>query len=235
MKQQQWVLLALAGALMTSCVSKSAYDEKIDELHQAKAQLRQVSDIAQQYGSQVDGLETDKSKLAQQNSMLRSSNDEFNRRIADLMSELESSPASASMPVGDGPIQIVPTAGGYAYRIDGGFLFSPGKAALKASAKKQLADVAEQLLAHDYRIEVAGHTDIDPVKVTKKMFPRGNIELGQDRALSVWEELVSSGVPADRMWTSSYGEHAPVRDAAEKAENRRVELRVVVEESSQLP
>ena len=113
-------------------------------------------------------------------------------------------------------------------------------------AAQRLVDVAElarplvgqlvpaQLLEHDYRIEVAGHTDTDPVKVTKKQFPRGNIELGQDRALSVWEELAAAGVPADRMWTSSYGEYVPVSDPTKKSENRRVERRVIVEEPNQV-
>src|SRR5690606_39960796 len=62
MNRHPWILLALAGALTSGCVSRSAYDEKVDELQQAKAQLRQVSDIAQQYGSQVDGLESERSK-----------------------------------------------------------------------------------------------------------------------------------------------------------------------------
>ncbi len=233
MNRHPWILLAITGALASGCVSRSAYQEKVDELQQAKAQLRQVSDIAQQYGSQVDGLETERSKLQQQNSMLRSSNDDYNRRLSEMMAELEKRPTGEA-PRGDGPVQIVPTGNGYAYRIDGGFLFSPGKSELKASAKKQIAEIAEQLLQNGHRIEVAGHTDTDPVKVTKAQYPLGNIQLGTSRALSVWEELSTAGVPRDRMFVSSYGEYEPVADPAKKAENRRVELRVIVEEPEQL-
>lgn len=232
MKRHPWILLALAAVVTPGCVSRSAYDEKVDELQQAKSQLRQVSGIAQQYGSQVDGLESERSKLEQQNSMLRSTNEDFNRRISQLMAELEKKPAGEA-PEGGGPVSIVQTGNGYAYRIDGGFLFSPGKAELKASAKKQLSDVANQLLANNYRIEVAGHTDTDPVKVTKKDFPLGNMQLGSSRALSVWNELLAAGVPQDRMFVSSYGEYEPV-NPSNKAENRRVELRVIVAEPNQV-
>jgi flagellar motor protein MotB len=62
---------------------------------------------------------------------------------------------------------------------------------------------------------------------TKKEFPRGNIELGAERALSVWSELSAAGIPQERMRVSSYGEYVPV-DASDKSKNRRVEIRVLL-------
>jgi outer membrane protein OmpA-like peptidoglycan-associated protein len=51
------------------------------------------------------------------------------------------------------------------------------------------------------------------------------------RALSVLDELVKSGMPEDKMFIASYGEHRPaVPNAANKKgakENRRVEIAVV--------
>ena len=54
--------------------------------------------------------------------------------------------------------------------------------------------------------------------------------MSQDRADRVKSELVSRGVPADRIETEGYGEQHPVAPnttEAGRAKNRRVALRVV--------
>ena len=54
-----------------------------------------------------------------------------------------------------------------------------------------------------------------------------NKQLGMDRAKAVRDELVSLGVPADRISTVSFGKTIPVlsdNDAPSRAVNRRVEV-----------
>lgn len=223
MLHRRTLILGLLAVSATGCVSRAAYQEKVDELERTKAQLRQVSEIAQKYGSEVDDLEKKSEELRRAKSELEKQNQALSSQLVKLREELEK---KAQVAANMGPVDIVPTATGYAYRIAGDFLFDPGKADLKPSAKRQLADIAEQLLRHNYRIEIAGHTDSDPVRVTKKLYPRGNIELGAERALSVWQELVRLKVPEERLFISSYGPWDPV-DPNDKAKNRRVEIRVI--------
>ena len=225
MKLHQWTLAALLCATTAGCVSRAAYQEKVDELRQAKAQLRSVGDLAQQYGSQLGEIETDKNSLEQQNALLRSNNDEATRRIDELMQRLEN--AQSSLP--DGVEGLNTGDGAYTYRVSGGFLFDPGKSQLKPSGMKTIGEMAALLSEHEYKIEVAGHTDDDPVAKSIKAYPRGNIELGSQRAIAVWEGLKKAGVPASRMRVSSFGEYVPVREG-DKAANRRVEIRVLLQE-----
>lgn len=225
MKLHQWTLAALLCATTVGCVSRAAYQEKVEELRQAKAQLRSVGDLAQQYGSQLGEIETEKGTLEQQNALLRSNNDEATRRINELLEKLEN--AQSSLP--DGVTGVNMGDGAYTYRVSGGFLFDPGKSALKPSAQKTIGEMAALLSEHDYKIEVAGHTDTDPVSKSIKEYPRGNVELGAQRALAVWEGLKRAGIPAGRMRVSSFGEYAPVREG-DKAANRRVEIRVLFQE-----
>lgn len=228
MRRHQLALGMILCLPAFGCVSRAAYTEKVDELRQCKAQLRSVGDLAQQYGDQLAELEQSRDSLESQNNMLRSSNDEATRRIDDLMAQMESMNQGPSLPEG---VTTKMDASAFTYEVDGGFLFDPGKSDLKPSAKKTLMDLAGRLREHDFKIEVAGHTDTDPVAKTIKLFPRGNIELGAMRAISVWSALKASGVPEDRMRVSSYGPHLPVR-AGDKAANRRVEIRVLLQEAA---
>ncbi|MBI4879149.1 MAG: OmpA family protein [Planctomycetes bacterium] len=223
MRLHRVLLVALMCASTVGCVSRSAYEEKIEELRSAKTQLREVGDLAKQYGEQLAELQADNDSLKQQNEMLRGSSDESARRIDELMTQLRSQPG---LPAG---VEGIGEAGAYTYRVDGGVLFDPGKCDLKPSGKKTITDMAALLKQHDYKIEVAGHTDNDPVAKTIKQYPRGNMELGAERALAVYEALKQAGIPESRMRVSSYGEHSPVEEG-NKPRNRRVEIRVLLSE-----
>lgn len=228
MKSQHWILAFLVVSCL-GCVTKAAYQEKADELQNAKKQLRQVSELAQKYGGQVADMESKQSELLQQNTLLRNNNQEATRRIDDLMNQL------ADMDSSQIPnVDTVRENGAFTYRVDDSILFEPGKAVLKATGTKTLGQLSELLQTHDFKIEIAGHTDSDPVQKTKKMFPRGNIELGAERALSVWSALAQAGVGTNRMRVSSYGEYKPI-DPADKGKNRRVEIRVLLAEQQESP
>ncbi|MFH0944103.1 MAG: OmpA family protein [Planctomycetota bacterium] len=229
MKFHQWALMALLCVTTAGCVSRAAYTEKIDELRQAKAQLRSVSDLAQQYGAQVGELEAAKNSTDAQNALLRSNNDEYSRKLEELTRRLEE--AAEANPLPGGVEGFNSGDGSYTYRVTGDFLFDAGKAELKPSGKKTISEMAAILSQNDYKIEVAGHTDTDPVAKSIKNWPRGNIELGAQRAIAVWEALKKAGIPESRMRVSSFGEYAPVRPG-DKDANRRVELRLLLEEPS---
>ena len=94
---------------------------------------------------------------------------------------------------------------------------------LTPEAKSILQANAEWLRAHpDIKVQVEGHCD-----------ERGTIEynlaLGERRAMSVRNFVVSLGIPAEQLYTISYGEERPaVLGSAEEAwaQNRRAEFKI---------
>jgi peptidoglycan-associated lipoprotein len=99
-------------------------------------------------------------------------------------------------------------------------LFDYDKANVRADQKAILGQHAERLKNNDFQVVVEGHCD-----------ERGTIEynlaLGQKRADSVKQYLVSTGVNASRLSTVSYGKERPADTGSNEAawaKNRRAEL-----------
>ena len=91
------------------------------------------------------------------------------------------------------------------------------------SSRVVLAAVAEQLIAHpDVNIIVEGHCD-------ERGTEQYNLALGQKRAQSVKDFLVSYGIGATRIDLISYGEERPADPRHNEeawGKNRRAELKV---------
>ena len=102
--------------------------------------------------------------------------------------------------------------------------FDPGQATLKQSAKASLDKVASAL-KHKYSasaLEVEGHTDSTPIRVSKW---KDNMELSEARAAAVKEYLVSRGVADSRISTKGFGPNKP--RSSDLSKNRRVEIVVM--------
>lgn len=113
--------------------------------------------------------------------------------------------------------------GGKGVRLNAELLFSSGSANLSKGGMAALNDVLHAVPAGTY-FEIDGHTDSDPIAKSIKRWSSGsNFELGAYRALSVLLHLQQQGVPPERMFLSSYGEHRPL-DPGDKRKNRRVEI-----------
>lgn len=104
--------------------------------------------------------------------------------------------------------------------------FRTDSAELLDGADAELAAAAATLIQNpNIYVEVAGHTD-------SQGDPDYNIGLSQRRAETVRSYLVNAGVDENRVTARGYGETEPVADngtAEGRAENRRVELRVIRE------
>ncbi len=115
-------------------------------------------------------------------------------------------------------------------------LFQPGAAELAPEGQAQIAGVVEILNEIrgdippeiDWIIRVDGHTDDVPLSGTGEF--SDNWELSQGRALSVVRFMQDSlGFPPDRLAATGFGEYRPVAagsDAAARAQNRRIELKL---------
>lgn len=105
-----------------------------------------------------------------------------------------------------------------------GVNFDNDSAALRADAKPILDEAVAILKRYPLiRVEVAGYTD-------DRASDAYNLDLSQRRAQAVVGYFVQMGIEAARLVPKGYGESAPVADntsAAGRADNRRVELRIL--------
>ncbi len=192
-----------------------------------------VGCAAQNGQARIDRLEQEKAELQQKNYELKT-------QIAEKEAELDSlkaQPSSAPVATGDlAPSKDLSDSG---IAIEGGKLvlpdtviFSSGTCTLTANGKKTLDKVAGYLKANypAARIHVMGHTDTDPLKRTRNVY--GSLwDLSGRRASTVTQYLVeSTGVDAQKIFFSGFGENRPKADnktTAGKAQNRRVEIAVL--------
>lgn len=105
-------------------------------------------------------------------------------------------------------------------------LFDSGKASLKASSAKQLANAVEILKAYPaVKVKLGGYTDNvgDSLK---------NIKLSDTRVKNVYNEMIAKGLTAasfDEKPYEGYGPQFPIKDNSTKegqAQNRRISLSV---------
>lgn len=111
---------------------------------------------------------------------------------------------------------------GTAYRLSS-IYFGVESADFTEASMAQLNDVASFLKAHPgMKVQFEGHTDGDGEA-------EANLELSKGRAASVATWMASNGISEGRIMAEGFGESKPVApntSAANKAKNRRVEIKV---------
>ncbi len=113
-----------------------------------------------------------------------------------------------------------PSRQAYCVRMDGNAVnFASNSAAIAPESMNTLKNVAGVIKqSPDTLVYIEGHTDADGPETY-------NQQLSEKRAISVQSAFVREGISEDRMQALGYGESKPV-DPANKALNRRVEIRV---------
>jgi chemotaxis protein MotB len=140
--------------------------------------------------------------------------------------EKKRSPADATG-FGEGyDVAFDANAGTITVTLPNAILFDPGQATLKGSIHTELDHIYSVLKAKypSRHIEVAGHTDSDPIKKSKW---KDNLELSSERAMAVARYLKEKGVAKDKIAATGYGEGKPIASnstASGKQKNRRVEI-----------
>lgn len=111
---------------------------------------------------------------------------------------------------------------------DAGIYFGSNQSVINETTKNTLNNLATVLNKYpETNLFVDGHTDSDGSA-------EHNLKLSYSRASAVGDYLKSLGVPADRFTIKGEGEAIPVADnstAAGKAQNRRVELAIIANET----
>ena len=158
-----------------------------------------------------------KEKLALAYDALREARTRLDERLPDRVSQL----AESHQP-GEKNLEISQYGG---VVLESGVLFKAGHHDLTSAGQRALEPLVATLLKDEYEddeIELAGHSDSDPIKRTKGRY-RDNWDLAAMRANSVRLFLIEKGVPTERLSLSSWGYHRPI-EAGKKAHNRRVEI-----------
>ncbi|MCL2335443.1 MAG: OmpA family protein, partial [Endomicrobia bacterium] len=92
---------------------------------------------------------------------------------------------------------------------------------LSEEDKRQISKIAEEVKNYDYKkIAIEGHTDSTGSKETNK-------RLSRQRARSVYDEFINSGIPAEKISYEGFADTMPVQSNATaegRAANRRVEV-----------
>ena len=223
--------LTLSALVLPACVTAGKYKLLEDELARTQEELSRANnelESAQDMLVDTEGKQSalqDRANLADQ---LATENAKLTAQVKELMEKNK-------VVAPDGTVLVVHD-GAYGYQMKADVVFSPGSDQLTKKGESILKDVADQLKKNDKQIIVEGHTDSDPINKTAEKWPRGNIQLGAGRAMSVKEFLVKQGVEESRMAIASYGPFRPVdsgKSAAAKARNRRVEIMVRAIEPSE--
>jgi chemotaxis protein MotB len=122
-------------------------------------------------------------------------------------------------------VEVVQTAEGVAFRVAGGVLFAPGQNVLSDGGRRTLDGLLGSLEGRTIRVE--GHTDDTPIVRSRW---GTNLRLSVERAMSVADHLVKSGLPKERVSAAGYGPSRPAvagtSDDARK-KNRRVEILMI--------
>jgi chemotaxis protein MotB len=165
---------------------------------------------------------TEKGQLADQLAKDQQIIQDLQRQIVDK----KKSPAEATG-FGEGyDVSFDAAAGTITVTLPDAILFDSGKANMKNSTSREL-DHIYAVLKEKYpgrHIEVAGHTDSDPIRKSKWA---DNLELSSQRAMSVARYLIQRGIAGNKIGATGYGSARPITTnstASGKQKNRRVEI-----------
>ena len=111
---------------------------------------------------------------------------------------------------GDPPMDITTSPKGVTINIKGDYAFPSGKAEMKPELKTLLTEeIIPKIRASPFIIEVAGHSDSDPMPKKWQKNYASNWELSAARGAAVVRELIIQQVPAKRLIAAGFGDWSP--------------------------
>jgi len=123
-------------------------------------------------------------------------------------------------PSGDPPIDIETSAKGLIINIKGDFAFPSGKASMKPELEGLLdEEIIPKIMLSVFQVEVAGHSDSDPMPKKWEKFYKSNWELSAARGAAVVRYMIDNGIPAPRLLAAGYGDWYPKGIDSLKAQN----------------
>jgi outer membrane protein OmpA-like peptidoglycan-associated protein len=212
-RRMMWLGAVLAGGFVV--LTAGGCDQSAKD---REALLREEASTLRM---QLDDQKRNARTLQQQNDQLKLRNQQLE---SDLVSTTPVEPTVATI----GGFQAESRGGEIVVNLPSDVLFDPGRDTLKSTAKSSLNAVVSDIKSSypNKEIRLVGYTDSDPIQKSKERYET-NHHLGFERAYSVGEYMQTRGIPAKQISYASYGPHQP---KTSKAQSRRVELVVVVDE-----
>ena len=212
---------AMQEALVSEQAKSKAARDEVALLNQQLAALRQQ--LARLEAALIESEKRDKEQQAVIADLGKRLNVALAQRVHELASYRSEFFGKLRQALAGVPgIRIV----GDRFVIQSEVLFSSGSAELNPEGKQELTKLANTLLTIIDRIpadlewvlRVDGHTD--PVPINTPLYP-SNWELSTARATSVVRQLVSAGIPPNRLAATGFGEFQPIDPGAGPEANRR--------------
>ena len=217
------VALLAVAANTWGCVSLGTYEEqnrKIEALTNAYAgadnavgqKQKQIDLLKLEIESMRRQVATADQRAANANIALQAKYNDLQDQYQKLMEELKAGSG--------GDIEINKKTNGLVLSDD--IFFMPGKAELRGEKTAILDKLISKLRSSEFaaaQIEIAGHTDTDPIQ---RSGWKENFQLWAERGRNILVYFARKGVPEDRLHVSGYGSTRPRSE--KKAENRRVEI-----------
>jgi outer membrane protein OmpA-like peptidoglycan-associated protein len=205
---------AAAEAEAKRRAEKAALEQRANQAESEAQQLaRQLEEIKAERAAlakETEQLAAQTRQLAQEREMIQKERDELAGKLKEALSTVA---------------ETTDTARGLMINL-AGVLFDVNKATLKPESQLKLAKLAGILMVFpDIKLSIEGHTDATGSEEL-------NLKLSTDRARTVYEFLMSQGVPTDRMKYQGFGSSRPVApndNEINRAKNRRVEVVVLKE------
>lgn len=138
----------------------------------------------------------------------------------------------------DGRIDVIEQARGSTIQIHGDGFFASGRAEIDPALAPLLARVAGALNPFDSALLVTGHTDNQPVAMSRRLRFASNWELSQARAAAVAAALARQLDRPARLSAEGRGDAEPMAandSAAHRAQNRRVEITLLSGRAASTP
>jgi len=220
------VAASVLGALLAGtqgCVSYDMYDRKTKEAEGYKAAYMGADTAVANKQKEIDLLRAQLAgkdrEVATANQRAANANLVVDAKFNDLKAKYEKMIEDLRGEEGGGDFTINQNTGGVV--LEDNVFFSPGKAELKSDKFPSLDALIGKLQTGELgaaTIEVAGHTDTDPI--TRSGW-KDNYQLSSERARAVLVYFQKKGIDTTRLFLSGYGSTRP---RGKKAEDRRVEI-----------
>jgi chemotaxis protein MotB len=177
-----------------------------------EANATQISDLKSDLGAAQSRLEE-----------LKAQSQELNARVA----EFRGVTRQFQRMIDSGKLQINFRRGRMIVELPAAVLFASGSAALSEDGRKSLQEVAKILrTVPGKHFIVGGHTDDVPIAKAPGGFS-SNWALSAARAVTVTETLIDSGLHANQLVATGYGEYDPIASNGSdkgRQKNRRIEI-----------
>lgn len=215
----------LAGALAPlgqGCVSLHTYEQQKQREEALLEAYRHANTVVQNYKDEIErrdnAIRSMQGKVGEAESRVAQANRAIDQERTKLEAEYQR--MLSELQAAGGQFVINQSTGGIVLEND--IFFASGQATLKPEALAALDTLVQKLREDRFaaaKIEVAGHTDADPITHSKW---EDNYQLSAERARSVLRFFIERGIEGARIHLSGYGPIEPRSDR--KDENRRVEI-----------